>query len=310
MKTLNTQAFEEIRRWIFRNARPLDLALWQYHFETGSREAILAILSHYQNRDGGFGYAIEPDNWNPASTPYNAHFVVRILRMIDFLDTTHPIYQGIFRYLEHTTDQADYGWFFIIPSNNHYPHAVWWDYNPEKNIFQSIGITAILSGFILRYGDKQSNLYKIATEYAKTLIEKLPTTTNFGDMGLKGYSELLDDIEAAGLREDFNCQYLREKLQDLVWSKIHDEKDNFMANPLEFIFSPNSRFYEKNQLEVEAALDQLIDQRPASGVWDIPWEWYNGNQYAKAFAISENWWKSFQAIEKLLQLKRFGRLSL
>ncbi len=309
MQILSKQTLEEIRRWIYKNARPLDLALWQYHFENGSKEAVLAILPCYQNSDGGFGGAIEPDNWNPASTPYNAQFVIRILRQIDFYDTAHPIYQGLFRYLENTEYKADYGWFFIIPSNDNYPHARWWDYNQQDNVFQSIGITAILSGFILRYGEKQSNLYQMAKEYAKLLVCKLPTTKNFGDMGIGGYCRLLDDLESAGLTKEFNHPDFSEQIFSLVRNKIQNETGNFMANPLEFVLSPNSRFYDENKPEVENALDQIILNRPASGVWDIPWEWYNGNKYPKAFAISENWWKSFEAIEKLLQLKRFGRLA-
>ncbi|MNO20923.1 hypothetical protein D3C76_106820 [compost metagenome] len=55
-------------------------------------------------------------------------------------------------------------------------------------------------------------------------------------------------------------------------------------------------------------LNFLIDQRPTTGVWDIPREWYQGDKYTQAFAISENWWKSIKATEKLLQLKRFNCL--
>lgn len=310
MKTLNSQSFEEIQRWIYRNARPLDLALWQYHFENGSQEAVLSILSNYQNCDGGFGNAIDPDSWNPDSTPYNVQFVIGILRSIDFLDTTHPIYQEMFHYLENTEHKADYGWFFVIPSNNNYPHAIWWDYNEPDNIFQSIGITAILSGFILRYGDKQSNLYKMAAEYTKRLIKNLSITTNFGDMGIKGYCKLFDDLEGAGLIEEFECQDLYKKIDDLVREKIHNEKNNFMANPMEFILSPANRLYEEYKQQIDENLDQIIDERPSGSVWGIPWEWYNGNKYPKAFAISENWWKSFNTTDKLLQLNRFGRLAL
>ncbi|MDP4146878.1 MAG: hypothetical protein Q8936_20800 [Bacillota bacterium] len=309
MKKLSEAAFYEIRNWVYRNARPLDLALWQYHFEDGSKEAILSALSYYQNSDGGFGNTIDPDNWNPDSTPYNAQIVIKMLRQIDFIDVMHPIYQGIFRYLENTEHRAEYGWIFTIPSNNDYPHGVWWDYNAETNKYQSIGVTTSLSGFILRYGDKESKLYKMALSYTEILIERLKLTTQCGDMGVSGYCELLEDIEGAGLMDRFDYGYLREKLPCLVRDKINNEKDNFMANPLEFVLSPNSRFYDENKAEVEEALDSIIDQRPALGVWSIPWEWYNGNKYPKAFAISENWWKAFKAIEKLLQLRSFGRLA-
>lgn len=294
MKILSKQSFEEIRRWIYRNARPLDLALWQYNFENGSKEAVLSILSYYQNNDGGFGNSIEPSRRSTESTPYNVWFTVRILRMIDFFDTTHPVYQGIFRYLENTEYKANFGWFFITPGSN-------WDSREHENAFQSIGITAILSGLILRYGDKQSNIYRMAIEYTNMLMEKL-STTKFGDMGIQGYCKLLEDIEGAGITEKFDYQYLCEKMHDAVWNKIHDKtNDFFMESPLMFVLSPSSRFYEENKKEVEAALDQIIDQMPASGVWDIPWK--------EASAISENWWKSFEAIEKLLLLKKFGRLA-
>ena len=308
MKKLSQKAYQEISGWVHRNARPLDLALWQYHFENGSKDAVISALTYYQNSDGGFGNTIDADNWNPNSTPYNAYIVIKMLRQIDFTEVTHSMYQSIFNYLENTVYKAEYGWFFTIPSNDDYPHGCWWDFNAQTNTFQSIGITASLCGFILRYGDNKSKLYEMTFSYAKMLIEKLKSTTNYGDMGVQGYCELLEDIEVLGLKDCFDYEYLREKLAVLVRDKINNEKDNFMANPLEFILSPKSRFYEENKEEVEAALDLIIDQRPESGVWNIPWEWYDGGKYSKEFAISENWWRAFKAIEKLLQLKSFGRI--
>ncbi len=308
MKTLDKQSFEEIRRWIYRNARPLDLAIWQCLFEDGSQETVLSILSYYQNDDGGFGGPIEPDNWNPESSPYKVQHVIRMLCMIDFYDVTHPVYQGIFRFLKNTGYKADFGWFFITPANDAYPHASWWDYPSKDNEFQSVGITAILSGFILKHGKEDQKLYQMACDFTKTLIKYLSTASNFGDMGVKGYCRLAEDIEAAGLTEVFDYPYLCERLHTLVRGQILT--NHFMANPLEFVPTQSSSFYDENKIEVEAALDRIIDQRPEQGVWDIPWEWYNGNKYPKAFAISENWWKSYEAIDKLLQLKRFGRLTL
>lgn len=63
------EPFEKARQFIYQNARPLELARWQVHFENGSREAVLQALQVYQNEDGGFGHGLEPDNWNPNSTP-------------------------------------------------------------------------------------------------------------------------------------------------------------------------------------------------------------------------------------------------
>ena len=55
MKKLYKKSFDEIRLWIYRNARNLELTLWQYEFENGSKDAVLSALSYYQNDDGGFG---------------------------------------------------------------------------------------------------------------------------------------------------------------------------------------------------------------------------------------------------------------
>ena len=37
-------AYHRARRFVYKNARPLELAKWQYHFENGSREAVLETL--------------------------------------------------------------------------------------------------------------------------------------------------------------------------------------------------------------------------------------------------------------------------
>lgn len=68
----------EIKYWMHRNARELELSLWRYYFEDGSREDVAAALSWYQNEDGGFGHALDADNWNPDSNPYQTCAAIRI----------------------------------------------------------------------------------------------------------------------------------------------------------------------------------------------------------------------------------------
>lgn len=61
--------YKKARNFIYKNARPIDIARWQYLFENGNRDNVLKALSSYQNKDGGFGHALEPDCWNPNSSP-------------------------------------------------------------------------------------------------------------------------------------------------------------------------------------------------------------------------------------------------
>ncbi|MGN1346464.1 MAG: hypothetical protein ACI4V1_06740 [Eubacteriales bacterium] len=39
-----TETYKKAGSFLYRNARPLDLARWQYHFENGSRAAVVTAL--------------------------------------------------------------------------------------------------------------------------------------------------------------------------------------------------------------------------------------------------------------------------
>lgn len=47
---------------------------------------MLTYLQAYQNQDGGFGHALEPDSWNPNSTPIQTATAIEILEEIHFAD--------------------------------------------------------------------------------------------------------------------------------------------------------------------------------------------------------------------------------
>lgn len=98
------KVFQKAKEFIYRNARPLDLARFRYHFENGSTEDVLNALAFYQNEDGGFGHALEPDSWNPNSSPIQTWYATEILREIGFTDSSHPITAGILKYLESGRD--------------------------------------------------------------------------------------------------------------------------------------------------------------------------------------------------------------
>lgn len=312
MKKLSLQDFQEIKSWMYRNARQIELAIWQYYFENGSKETVLSALSFYQNDDGGFGHALEADSWNPNSSPYTTLTAINILKGIKFTDKQHSIMKGIFKFLESSAYCTVNGWYFNIPSNNDYAHAPWWTYNMEANAVEGIGVTAEIVAFIFRYADKDSEIYKKALTYTDVLINKLSTSEYYGDMGIGGYCILLDSIKQANLTLHFDCRYLTEKLKELVNNSI--ERDiskwiHYSVRPSEYICSPESIFYKDNKDIVSKELDYIIETRPKKGVWDITWSWFeNNDKYAKEFAISQNWWKANRAIHKINLLKNFNRL--
>lgn len=312
MNKLVKKDYEEIRLWMYRNSRQLELSIWQNAFEKGSKDAVLSALAFYQNADGGFGNALEADCWNPNSSPYTTLNAINILKNINFNDIRHPIIQGIFNFFESGTFCTDDGWLFSIPSNNDYPHAPWWAYDTKANEVESIGVTAEIVSFIIRFADSNSVLYKRAMNISERMIEKLRTQSDFGDMGIGGYCVLVDTFKQVGLANQIDYDSLLKTMKELVFESI--EKDtskwvNYGVRPSNYIHSPSSVFYKDNEDIVLKEIEYLIDTRPKNGVWGITWSWFENNEkYAKEFAISENWWKASKAIEKIVFLKNFDRI--
>ena len=56
---------ESAARFIEQHARPLELAQYRVFFAEDDPNEVVEALLPFQNADGGFGHALEPDNWNP-----------------------------------------------------------------------------------------------------------------------------------------------------------------------------------------------------------------------------------------------------
>ena len=68
MKKLSREAFNQAREFLKTQARPLDRALFEVRFEGASVEHVVDELAAFQNKDGGFGHALEPDLRTPTSS--------------------------------------------------------------------------------------------------------------------------------------------------------------------------------------------------------------------------------------------------
>ena len=310
---ISKNTYSMIKTWVYRNARDIELSLWKYYFEKGSKDDIVSALFYFQNDDGGLGNALEPDNWNPNSTPYTTLYAINILNDIEFVDLNHPIYKGILEYLYSERDLMEYGWRFCVPTNDYFPHAPWWNYDEEANLTESIGVTTGLSIFVLKYTKKDSILYQKTITLVKNLVNRLLTDNNFGDMGIAGYVELLDALKKLKF-EEYDYVSLQLRLNELVKGSIENDISKWQyygVRPSNYIRSPQSIYYNENKDIVEKEINYLIETIPGNDVWGITWTWFDNNsKYMKEFAISENWWKSSKAIEKMRFLINFGNIDV
>lgn len=299
--------FERARQFIYRNARPVDLARWQYHFENGSKEAVLNALAAYQNPDGGFGHAIEPDSFNPNSCPIQTLTAAVILRELGTVAPKHQIIQGILKYLASGADfdTEHRQWLNTVPSNNDYPSAVWWKYGEDSSDFK-YNPTAALAGFAIRYADKNSALYKLACEIAVDAYDWFITGVANGEQHIVGcFVDLYKYCTEAGA-ELFDTENLMNIITAQVNAAICRDPEKwgveYVPTPSWFIGSKTSPFYRGNDELVAAECKYLTEKQLPDGSYQVPWQWWT--EY-KEWEIAHNWWKSDIIIKNLRFLKSF-----
>lgn len=307
--------FQKAKNYIDRNARPVDLMRWKFHFEKGSAKQVLEALEAYQNEDGGFGHALEADSFNPESAPIQTWCATEILYEIGHTDGQHAIVQGILAYLDSGKGFRDDHWLAEIPSNNEYPHAPWWTY--EETVIEEWGYnpTIALAGFALRYAKEQSDLYSKAIKIARrAAAEFLQDDTVQRDMHevacflrFCDYVMLADRERGFKLSKELQIEKVKQLTASYVkksictdteqWSKI------YTAYPSNFMRSKSSSLYEENKELADYECEYIINQQLEDGSYAITWDW---SDYANEWAVAKNWWKAERTLLNLLYLKGFG----
>ena len=80
MRSLSAEAFGRAKDYLMTGGRPLEQARFKHLFEDGSLEEVAAALAAYQNPDGGYGHALEPDAFTPTSGALATSIGLRVLR--------------------------------------------------------------------------------------------------------------------------------------------------------------------------------------------------------------------------------------
>ena len=301
-------AFEKARTFICRNARPVDLMRWRYHFENGNAEEVMHALSFYQNSDGGFGHALEADSFNPNSSPIQTWAATEIIREIGWNDPSHPAVQGILAYLGSGADfdQGERQWLNSVQTNNDYPCAVWWKcsgtgefrYNP----------TAALAGFALKFADPGSDLYRRCEEIAVEAYAWLCANVPFEETHITGcFLALYEYLTEAGTKridmEQF-CRILVPQANRNICRDPVKWRTDYVTLPSEYVSSEDSILFESNRELLGEEARMIPEMLGDDGAFPVPWQWYNDY---REFTLAENWWKAHILIRRMLPYRKiFG----
>lgn len=300
---------QNARRFIYRHARALDVARYQYHFEQGSKDAVMLALSAYQNEDGGFGHALEQDSWNPHSWPIPTCTAVSITREIGWEDREHPVIQGLIRYLTSGADFDGRVWACMVKTNNDYPHAPWWEMGSESTCHQDYNPGAGLAGFLIRFCEKESAAYALGKRIAEEAYQAYMGKELLEDMHESTlYLQLMEDARIACFESEiFDAHQLEEKLRRQVSHLITKDKEAwkkwYICRPSQFFNQKDTVWYRDNREWADFECDFIRKSQEEDGGWAIHWSW---RDYPEAWAISKNWWRGTVAVNYLLYLKGMG----
>lgn len=301
--------FEKARQYVYRHARPVDLARWQYHFEGGSRENVLHALGFYQNEDGGFGHGLEADNLNPASSPITTLTAADILEEIGAEDAAHPIIQGMLRYLDSgdSFDREHNQWLNTIPTNNDYPHACWWGYDGKDDF--RYNPTAGLAAFILRYADPATALWAKGLEIAKEATGWFLAGNGNGERHVVGCFLPLHDALKQRVPDATDLSALAAALREQVHASITQETEKwaveYVTKPSAFRITPESPFYADNAEAARYECRFIREMQSEDGSWPITWQWWNDY---KEYTLCAAWWRAVFCIENMLYLRAYEPL--
>lgn len=286
------------KQFILQNARPVDLAVYQYFFENGSNGAVEDELIKYQNEDGGFGKGLEPDYWNPNSSPIATNDAIITLFRVNALEKNTDIVNGIVRYLEShdSFDEDKKRWLFAIDSNRNYPHAIWWEKDDDG--IHGFNPTMSLTTFLICYGKRTAFYEDILREGLKYLEDNDDVS---GD-ALKCYLLSYELLKNNNIVDVIDLEYFKnlicKRIKDAVCKDIEKYGVEYVPVPSDFFAGSYLEFITPEiKLLIDAEKSVLGKLQKEDGGFDISWEWCT--PYPE-FEQAREWWRPRLTIDKLL----------
>ena len=296
------------KKFILKNSRPLDMARWNYLFENGSKEDVASVLKTYQNDDGGFANALEPDCWNINSTPLQTWVATQIIKEINLDDKNHPIIKGILDYLSSKDELDGHRWHGLntVVTNDNYPHAHWWSYRQKQE--STYNPTASLIGFILKYAEKDTAIYRSACELSKEAYNYFKKNFPLESMHESTcFVELYHYMKECSIFNLLDMEEFKKLLQKQIKQVItYDTKiwsTDYICKPSLFINSKSSDFYLENKDICDFEYEFILKTQNEDGSWGVTWDWSN---YPEQWAISKNWWQSDIIIKNIKYIREFN----
>jgi len=285
---MSTTNLESAETFLWKNARLLERRLFSFLFKGGRREDVLAALSAYQNEDGGFGNALEPDKRTPTSQPVDQEVALRVLDDVGF---DAAIVERMCDFLMSITSEEG-GVPFVLPTVRDAPRADWW--NTQDDPPASINPTASIAGLLHKHQFQHPWLEQ-ATAFSWRKVEELQ---NGMDYELICAATFLEYVPDRGRAETFFPK-IAEQIKGRT--TLDPQAAELMFTPLTWAPTPDSlprRLFADDV--IDSHLDALAARQQADGGWPIYWP--------PVSPACELEYRGVVTVGALKTLKAYGRL--
>ena len=288
-------AFAAGDRFLLGQARLLERRLFATCFLGQPGGHVADALRGYQNDDGGFGHALEPDVRCPASLPIFVETAFQALAIAGAADRD-PVLRACEFLARTAADAGNSGAvppaFPVIEGFPRAAHWTEWTYEPGLNP------TAGLVGLLHRLGVNHP-WRDAGTAYCWDTLDagRLP-----GDA--HALSEVLIFLENVPDREraDEMAAVIAKTLAGVAMFKLDPHAPGYGLTPLDVAPAADSRWRSLFTDELLSGhLDQLLASQEADGGWPIAWE------PPSAAAVCE--WRGIVTLKALRTLTSYGRLT-
>lgn len=284
---------QKAKRFIIGNARPLELARFRAVFEGGPKSAVIEEIRKFQNPDGGFGNALEPDNWNPDSTPITTNDALICLFETGAIKEAGEMVEGMARWLKSGDgfDTQQRRWRFAVEGNKEHPHAVWWepDGKPE-NWNPTVSLAAFLA--CVDGGEQWKELVREAFRWLECARE-------IGSDEVKCFMLAHGLLEMYGAADVIDLDNAREAVRRAVGLAICREPEKY---GVEYVAGPSAfgdcGYWPEGIDELVKAELAAVDRlQMEDGGFDITWKWYT--PFEREYEQAREWWRPRVTMEKL-----------
>lgn len=286
-----TDLLDAAAGFVWRTARLLDRHRFAHLFLDGDRAPVLAALAAYQNPDGGFGNALEPDLRGPASQPEPVEVAFGVLDEVGAMD--HPMVAAACDWLV-TATTPDGGVPFVLPSAAEHPRAPWWETQPDPPA--SLVPTAAVAGLLHKHRVAHPWL-KGATDYSWRAIDAMAGTSPYEVRAVLPFLDHVPDRDRA--EAAFSRVGALTLDQGLV--ALDPGATGEVHTPLDYAPTPDTMARRLFDDDVIAAhLDHLVASQQPDGGWNVSFP-----AWTEAAGLE---WRAWATVHNLTVLRAYGRL--